>query len=110
MILMGIKFKKIVPFIVLLASKEFLMLIVGAFMIKKYKSTIQARWYGKLSTICFYISIFTIVSIKTLWNIENEFSINVLMWITSLLMLHALIRYSIDLVVMIRSMRQNIRY
>ena len=110
MVLMGIKFGKILPFIILLISKELLMLIVGAIMIKKYNNTIQAKWYGKLSTAFFYISIFTIISIKALWNIENEFFINVLMWMTSLLMLHALIRYGIDLVVMVRSMKQNIRY
>lgn len=107
MVLVGIKFKRILPFIILLVSKECLMLLVGAFMIRKYRNTIKAKWYGKLSTAFFYVSIFVIVSFKALWNIENEFFINVLMWTTSLLMLHALIRYSIDLIFIVHSKRSK---
>ncbi len=108
MVLVGIKFKKIVPFIILLVSKECLMLMVGALMIRKYRNTIKAKWYGKLSTAFFYVSIFIIISIKALWNVENEFFINILMWVTSLLMLHALIRYSIELIFIVHSKRPRI--
>ena len=97
MFFVSVKFPKIIPFTIALISKEILMLLAGMFMIKKYNNTIKAKWYGKLGTAFFYISILLIVAIKSLWNIENEFVINVLMSITSLLMSYALIRSFLNL-------------
>ena len=84
MVCLSIKFKSIVYFMIIL---------IGAFMLKKTKKTIKAKWYGKLATAFFYFSIASIVSIKALWGIENEFLVNVLMSFTALLMLYAMIKY-----------------
>ena len=98
MICLGIKFPMIIPFVIILISKELIMLLTGVFMIRKYKSIIKSKWYGKLGTAFFYISITIIVGMKYLWNIENEFTINVLMWVTSLLMIFALLKYTIEFI------------
>ncbi|GMB10658.1 MAG: CDP-alcohol phosphatidyltransferase family protein [Candidatus Improbicoccus devescovinae] len=96
MICVSLKFRIIIPFMLILILKEILMLISGGWLIKKNKPLIKARWYGKLGTAFFYFSIFVIVSFKALWNIENQFLIFSLMYISALLMIHALIRYFVD--------------
>lgn len=83
------------------------MFIAGAFLIKRIKRTIKARWYGKLGTAFFYFSITIIVVIKALWGVENGFLINCLMCLTSLLMFHALIRYFIEFISIVRAKRSN---
>ena len=93
MVCLSIKFKSIVYFMIILIIKELCMLLAGAFMLKKTKKTIKAKWYGKLATAFFYFSIASIVSIKALWGIENKFLVNVLMSFTALLMLYAMIKY-----------------
>ena len=98
MVCLGIKFKSVVPFMLILIFKELIMLIAGAFILKKTKKAIKAKWYGKLGTAFFYFSISVIVIMKALWEIENKFLTDTLMIITSLLMLQALIRYAIEFV------------
>ena len=112
MICLSIKFPIIFPFVIILISKEFIMLLVGIFMIKKYKTIIKSKWYGKLGTAFFYLAITIIVGMKYLWNIENEFTINTLMWVTSLLMIFALIKYTIEFVkvVIAQKKQSKIKY
>ena len=109
MICLEIKFPFVTPFVIMLISKEFIMLLAGMFMISKYKSIIKSKWYGKLGTALFYFSVIVIIGMKCLWNIENEFTINVLMWSTSLLMIFALIKYTIEFVNIICSNKNRNR-
>ena len=102
MVCLGIKFKSVIPFMIILIFKELIMLIAGALILKKTKKTIRAKWYGKLGTAFFYFSISVIVIMKALWEIENKFFIDVLMIFTSLLMLQALIRYAIEFFSIVR--------
>ena len=83
------------------------MLIAGAFILKKTKKTIKAKWYGKLGTAFFYFSISVIVIMKALWEIENKFLIDTFMILTSLLMLQALIRYAIEFISIVRVNKCN---
>ena len=83
------------------------MLIAGAFILKKTKKTIKAKWYGKLGTAFFYFSISVIVIMKALWEIENKFLIDTFMILTSLLMLQALVRYAIEFVSVVRVNKCN---
>lgn len=107
MVCLGIKFKSIVPFMIILIFKELIMLIAGAFILKKTKKTIKAKWYGKLGTAFFYFSISVIVIMKALWEIENKFLIDTFMILTSLLMLQALIRYAIEFISIVRVNKCN---
>lgn len=93
MICVGIKFNDIIPFIVILILKELCMIIASILLIKRHKTPTAAKWYGKIGTVAFYISITIIVSLKAFWNIENILLNITLMAITALLMLYALVKY-----------------
>lgn len=93
MICVGIKFSDIIPFIAILILKEICMIVASIVLIKRCISPPAAKWYGKLGTVAFYISITIIVSLKAIWNIENIFLNITLMEITALLMLYALVKY-----------------
>ncbi len=107
MICVGTKFRSVFPFMVILIVKEICMLIAGAYLFKRTQKTIKAKWYGKLGTAFFYFSLTTIVVIQALWKVKNDFLINLLMFITALLMFHALIRYSIEFVSIVRAKRSK---
>lgn len=93
---LSIKFSNILYFMIILIIKELCMLIAGAFMLQKTKKTIRAKWYGKLATVFFYFSVGFIVSIKALWGVENKFLVNILMFLTTLLMLYAMLKYLLE--------------
>ena len=81
---LSIKFSNILYFMIILIIKELCMLIAGAFMLKKTKKTIRAKWYGKLATVFF------------LWGVENKFLVNILMFLTTLLMFYAMLKYLLE--------------
>lgn len=107
MICMATKFRSVFPFMVILIIKETCMLIAGAYLFKRTQKTIKAKWYGKLGTAFFYFSLITIIAIQALWGVRNDFLINLLMFVTALLMFHALIRYSIEFVGIVRAKRSK---
>ena len=93
MICFGIKFPKIFPFMILLIVKEVLMLVAGAMMLNYKLTPPAARWYGKISTAIFYVSVITIILLKAVWNIDCEILNIILMTLTATFMLYALYRY-----------------
>lgn len=109
MLCFAAKFKEIVPFVIILILKEASMFVAGAFLLKKCKRPIAARWYGKLATIVFYISVITVVSLKAIWNFENMCLTFLLMSVTSVLMIFALLRYLRIFIFMIKN-QNNQKY
>ena len=105
MVCTSVKISHITPFVLALIFKEVCMIIAGAILIKKYKTTIKARWYGKLSTAFFYFSIILVLFFKIMWGIENRFLISVLMSLTTLLMFHAMLRYLFKFISIVRTKR-----
>ncbi len=93
MVCVGIKFNKIFPFMIILITKEILMLIAGIILLRKKLTPPSAKWYGKLSTIVFYVSIIIIISLKAIWNLDIEILDISLMALTAFFMIYALIRY-----------------
>lgn len=93
MICFGVKFPKIFPFMILLIVKEVIMLVAGAVLLKCKLTPPAARWYGKISTVVFYISVITIIFLKATWNIDCEILNIILMALTAVCMLYALYRY-----------------
>lgn len=93
MVCVGIKFNKIFPFMIILITKEILMLIAGIILLRKKLTPPSAKWYGKLSTIVFYVSIIIIISLKAIWNLDIEILDVSLMGLTAFFMIYALIRY-----------------
>lgn len=94
-ICMGIKFPEIVPFVLILILKDLSMLIAGSFLIKKGIEPPAARWYGKVATVFFYVSVIIIVALKAIWGVNRPFVSIFLLSITSVFMLFALFKYFI---------------
>lgn len=92
---LGIKFTIIMPFIIILLFKELSMLLAGAVMLALHLTPPMAKWYGKLSTTIFYISVIIIVSLKAFWGIENFKLTMILMAITVIFMIFSLVNYFI---------------
>jgi cardiolipin synthase len=93
MICVGAKFNEVIPFIAITLTKEILMLVASALLLKNKKRPFAAKWYGKLGTALFYVSIVTIISLKAIWGYQNETVTFSLMFITSLFMIFALVKY-----------------
>ncbi len=93
MVCVGMKFPKIFPFMILLVSKEVLMLIASVFLLKHKKTPPSAKWFGKAATVVFYISVVTIIGLKAVYNIDIESIDITLMIITAIFMLYAMWRY-----------------
>lgn len=94
-ICMGIKFPEIVSLVIILTLKDLSMLIAGSILLKKGIEPPAAKWYGKLSTAFFYISVIIIVALKAIWGINNPIISISLLSITSVFMLFALFKYFI---------------
>lgn len=86
-------FPFVLPFMIVLFSKEVLMLLGGMLLLKKKIKPPAARWYGKAATMIFYISVISIILMKAIWNIEEAWLIIVLFIITTAVMLFALVMY-----------------
>lgn len=94
-ICMGIKFPEIFPLVIILILKDVSMLAAGSFLLKKRIEPPAAKWYGKLSTIFFYVSVIIIVSLKAIWGINNPVVSISLLSVTAVFMLFALFKYFI---------------
>lgn len=105
MICVGIKFPKIYPFMILLISKEVIMLIASVFLLGRKKTPTSAKWFGKAATVVFYISVLVIIGLKAMFGIDNETVDITLMVITAGFMLYAMWRYFKIFVSMIKSDR-----
>ena len=92
-ICVGVKFPETLPFMIILILKEAAMIVGGAFLLKRKKVPVEAKWYGKLATVMFYVSIITIIGLKAVWNISNVTLNITLMSVTAVLMLFAVARY-----------------
>lgn len=92
-ICMGVKFPEIVPLVVILILKDLSMLIAGSFLLKKGIEPAAAKWYGKLSTVVFYVSVIIIVALKAIWGINNPVISISLLSVTAAFMLFALFKY-----------------
>lgn len=92
---MAVLFPSTRVFLVLLVIKEFLMLCGAVFLLKKRKRPCASKWFGKLSTVFFYISIALIVLMGFLRVPERVFQIVVCsaLGVTVLAMLYSFIRY-----------------
>lgn len=83
---------EVITVMVILIIKDLLMLIGGIALIKNNIQPPQARWYGKLGTILFYISVCTIVVLK-IFEVEVPYLSIALLSITAISMIFALVKY-----------------
>ncbi len=94
-ICINILYPDVFLFVIVLFSKELIMLFGGIVLLKMKIKPPAARWYGKVSTVIFYVSITTIVLLKAIWGIKNNLITFILLGITSASMIFSLIKYAI---------------
>ena len=94
-ICINILYPSVTPFVIILFCKEIFMLCGGLFLIKIKIKPPAAKWYGKVSTAIFYVSVVTIVLLKAIWGITNMKLIIALFAVTTLSMLFSLINYAV---------------
>ncbi len=84
----------IFPVVAILATKDILMLIGATLLLKKHILPVAAAWYGKVGTVCFYISVAAIVVFDIWLKVENFAVVSFIMLsVTALVMIYSLIRY-----------------
>lgn len=83
----------VLPLLVTLLLKDVLMLLGGMDLINKGITPPAAKWYGKLGTVVFYLSVFAIIFLKAAFGFEN-FALDIsLLSVTAITMLFALYQY-----------------
>ena len=84
----------IIPVIAILTVKDLLMLIGASILLKNHIMPMASAWYGKIGTICFYISIAVIVVFEMYLDYENFTVVSFIMLsVTAVIMIYSLIRY-----------------
>ncbi len=85
----------IAPVMVILIAKDVLMIIGGSVLIKKKIAPPASKWYGKVGTFVFYISVCLIVFLKAAFGYQNDVLSLCLLSVTALIMLFSLVQYGI---------------
>lgn len=93
-ICINILYPDITLFVFFLFTKEILMLCGGAWLLNINIRPPAAKWYGKVSTVFFYLSIITIVVLKAVWGYTNRTLTITLFAITTVFMMFSLVMYS----------------
>lgn len=84
----------IIPVIFILALKDILMLIGASVLLKKHIMPVASAWYGKVGTVCFYVSVAAIVVFDIILKFENFGIVSFIMLsVTAVIMIYSLIRY-----------------
>lgn len=92
---MGTLIPELLPLVIILVVKDLLMLAGGYYLLKRGIVPPAAKWYGKIATIIFYISVVFIVFMKAFMGINNPLMNGIILGITSIAMMFALVKYSI---------------
>ncbi len=95
-ICLAVRIPQVRGILMIFIVKELLMLMGGIVLVRKHKRPSAARWYGKVSTFLFYISVAAIVVMDTFMVVEAELFwtiSNVLLIVTAVFMIYSLTRY-----------------
>ena len=84
----------LLPLMLVLFIKDFTMLICGLVLLVKKIPLPASRWYGKVATVVFYITVTVIMFLKAVYQYEKPTLILVLFCITAAVMIFALLNYS----------------
>lgn len=96
-ICIAIRYPSICPLLFLLVTKELIMLCGACYLLKKKKKPCASKWYGKLSTILFYIAIALIVVMDSFMHVSEKvfFAVSTAaLIITATSMIYTFIRYA----------------
>ena len=106
-ICMVIYIPSVLPALIVLLLKDVLMLLGATDLVKKGLTPPAAKWYGKLGTIVFYISVCVIVFLKAAFNYENYALDITLLSMTAFTMIFALYQYGRIYFQMIKEYNEN---
>ena len=93
----AIKFPQLIAVLAVFVVKEVLMSIGAAYLMHKNKKPGAARWYGKVATIMFYLSVVVIVVMDAFFTVDVQtFNIvsGILLGLTCILMVYAFVEYT----------------
>ncbi|MEG1426348.1 MAG: CDP-alcohol phosphatidyltransferase family protein [Oscillospiraceae bacterium] len=92
---LALKYPVICPLLILFILKEFAMLVLAILLLKKQRKPCAARWYGKVATVLFYVSVTAIVTMSFLKVEQGTFEIvsYILLVITGLMMVYSAVKY-----------------
>ncbi len=93
-ICLGILVPTIFPLLVTLVTKDVLMLAGGYYLLRKRITPPPAKWYGKVSTIIFYIAVVTIVFCKAFLTRNLPILTAILLILTAVSMMFSLVMYA----------------
>ena len=100
---MVIYMPSLLPIMLVMIGKEFLMLLGGLILLIMKITPPPARWYGKVATVIFYLSVCTIIFLKAAFNITNDMLITVTFIVTAAFMVFALVMYAALIVKQIKA-------
>lgn len=92
MIISYIEYPAIVALFVVFFVKELIMAIGSSILFFKGKRPTPAKWYGKIATVSFYVSVVCILILQ-LFDLELMWLIWLLVAVTAVLMVNAFVRY-----------------
>lgn len=99
----------VLPVLIVLLLKDVLMLLGGTDLINKGITPPAAKWYGKVGTVVFYISVCIIVFLKAIFNYENFALDLTLLSVTALTMIFALYQYGKIYVQLIKEYNEKVQ-
>ena len=82
----------VLPLMIIMVTKDLLMLVGGSIVIKQGVIPPKSKWYGKLSTVLFYFTVSLIVVMKIFNYVNRPLSI-ILVAFTAFMMLFSLVNY-----------------
>lgn len=97
---------EIITIMVILIIKDILMIIGASALVKNKIKPPQARWYGKLGTMLFYLSVCVIVVLK-IADIQIPYLSIILLSITAVSMIFALVKYFLLFLELLKNTEEN---
>ncbi len=98
----------IIPVIIILIIKDLLMLVGASLMLKNKVMPFASEWYGKVGTVCFYVSVAAIVVFDLILKVENFNIVSlVLLSITAVVMIYSLVRYYLIFKAMMKNAKEE---
>ena len=92
----ALRFPSIRPLLLLFILKELLMLSCAVVLLKKHKRPCAAKWYGKVATVMFYMSVSAIVLLDGLGIMgpdKQNIAAFVMLGLTGIMMAYAAVKY-----------------
>lgn len=87
----------VLPLMIVMVIKDTLMIIGGTVIVKRGIIPPKSVWYGKVSTILFYLTVGTIV-MMTIFDYHNKILTLSMLGATLLIMLYSMVMYTIKYV------------